>query len=114
MKIIILFSFFVWTSCNGQQIKNDKSHIDSLKLTEPRPELVDENLRFDEVFKNCIAFKLDKNVIVLNEKQNFLSKGKKFEDYIRSHTDELKKKTFFILYDSNIKYTVIIDLLNLF
>ena len=114
LRIIILLSFFVWTSCNGQQIKNDKTHIDSLNLTEPRPELVDENLRFDEVYKNCIAFKLDKNVIVLNEKQKFLSKGKEFEDYIHSHADELKKKTFFILYDSNIKYTEIIDLLDLF
>ena len=114
MRILILLSFFVWTSCIGQHIKNDKPHIDSLNLMEPRPELVDENLKIEEVYKNCIAFKLDMNIVVLNQKQNFLNKGKDFEDFILNHANDLKKDTFFILYDSSIKYKEIIDLLDIF
>jgi biopolymer transport protein ExbD len=83
-------------------------------LTHPKPDSVDKNLELEDVYKNCIAFKSDKNIVVSNEKQNFLAKGKEFEDYITNHKDELKERTFYILYDSNIKYSEIVDLLDQF
>lgn len=114
MRITILISLFIWTSCNGQQRKTNETSVENFKLTPPNPELIDKDLTLSEVYKNYIAFKLDKNVVVLNEQQNFLNKGKDFEDFMLNHSKELKKRKLFILYDSSIKYSEIINLLDLF
>jgi biopolymer transport protein ExbD len=114
LRITILISLFIWTSCNGQQGKTDQTSVENFKLTPPNPELIDKDLTLSEVYKNCVAFKLDKNVVVLNEQQNFLNKGKDFEDFILNHSEELKKRKIFILDDSSIKYSEIINLLDLF
>lgn len=83
-------------------------------MIQPKPEAIDENLTISKVYKNCIAFKLDKNVVILNEQQNFLNKGKDFENFIVNHSKDLKKRQIFVLSASNIKYSEIIDLLDLF
>ena len=114
MRIIILLLFFVWTSCKGQDVKIKETSTESLYLNEPKPEPIDKNLNLHEVYKNCIVFKIDKNIVVLNKRQYFLNKGKEFEDFISKHSFEFKKQKLYILYDSTIKYSEIINLLDIF
>ena len=105
---------FGLTSCKGQQAKTKETSTESLYFNEPKPEPIDKNLNLHEVYKNCIAFKIDKNIVVLNKRQSILRKGKEFEYFISNHSFEFKKQKIYILYDSTIKYSEIVNLLDLF
>jgi biopolymer transport protein ExbD len=113
LKILILFSFFLWTSCKGQKVKSTNNTIDTLKLFDPKPELVDTILSSFEIYKNCIGLKPEKNDIVFNENQNILNKGKDFENFLESHQTELKRQKLYILFDSRTKYSEVMDVIDL-
>jgi biopolymer transport protein ExbD len=113
MRLSIFFCIILWTSCSGQQTKVEQTQIDTLKLFDPRPDKIEVNFMPLDIYKNCIAIKNGFFVIVTNEIQNRFDTEIELANYIKTHTDEINKKKFYVLYDSSTSFKQIVSTLDL-
>ena len=113
MKLISIIALFILTSCKGQNTKVQNTNFDTLKLFDPKPETKSDVYDEKEIFRNTISINDSSNVVVFNETQTFLKKGKEFETFINSKVKELKKKKLFIVHHDGIKFAEIYELIKL-
>ena len=113
MRLLLFFSIIIWTSCSGQKTKVEQSQIDTLKLFDPKPDKVEVNFMPLDVYKNCIALKTDFFVIVINGIQNRFDTESEVAAYIKTHSEEIIKRKFYVLYDSSINFKQIVWALDL-
>ena len=110
MRILLIIILFIWTSCKGQNTQIQNTNIDSLNFLDPKPETNGNGYDEKEIFRNTIAITNEKNVVVFNETQTFLSKGNEFETFIKSNSKELKKKKLYIVHYKEIKFNEIVNM----
>lgn len=108
MRLLLFLCIIVCTSCSGQQNKVDQTHIDTVKLFDPRPDKIEVNFMPLDIYKNCIAIKQVFFVIVINEIQNRFDTESELAAYIKTHSDEISKRKIYVLFDSSISFKQIV------
>ena len=82
-------------------------------MLDPKPDTTNDGYDEKKIFRNTIAITDYNNVVVFNETQTFLTKGKEFDNFIKVNSSELKKHKLYIVHYEEIKIAEIFTVIEL-
>jgi len=111
IRHILLFLIFSATSCASQEIKQQQSHIDTLKLFDPKPEPT--SAQEVEMFKNCLVLFYPNYTIVTGGKKQSFDDLNDLTIFLRKNSSSIRQTKFFLISDSSTQFSKIVSVIDI-
>jgi len=107
MRYLLPFLILFATGCSGQKTKEQQTHIDTLKLFDPKPE--PPSAQDAQMFKNCMVLFYPNYTVIHSSTEYSFDNLDSLTNFLKTNAYAIRQNKFYLISDSSTKYSKIVS-----